>query len=90
LNAFYMLLARLNDTREPTTPKLKVSISNTHPSSKTYRLPDSDFDVILNDRDPRSLTEIPPSPRTFRSQSSVSSRGSTRQTLRRPTVSRHP
>jgi hypothetical protein len=90
LNAYYMLLARLNDTRELTTPKLKVTISSTHPSAKTYRLPDSDFDVNYSDRDPRSLTEIPAPTRTFRSQSSVSSRGSNRQTIRRPTAPRHP
>jgi hypothetical protein len=87
INAFHMLLSRLNETRQPTTPKLKVTIASTHPTSKAYRLPESDFDVTLNDRDPRSLTEIPPPTRTFRNQSSVSSRGSSRSLIRRPTVS---
>jgi hypothetical protein len=90
VNAYHMLLARLNDTRMTTTPRLKVSIVSSHPTSKTYHLPESDFDVTLNDRDPRSLTEVPAPTRTFRVHSSISSRSSTRSTIRRQTAPRQP
>lgn len=85
LNAYHMLLARLNENRYDTTPRMKVSIVNSHPTAKCYILPSSDFDVHLNNRDPASLSEIPAPSRTFYSSSPSSSRGSTRQPVRRTT-----
>jgi hypothetical protein len=88
LNTYHLLLSRLNTVRHNTTPRMKVVIDNIHPSTKCYRLPESDFEVDLRDRDPSSLSAIPPSQRPPHYSSSTSSRGSAssqrRYVTRRP------
>jgi hypothetical protein len=88
LNSYHMILARLNDIRHTTTPRMKVSLVNALSTAKCYRLPSSDFDVDLCSRDPSTLTEIPPSPRRSHPPASSSSRGSGRILTRRATLQR--
>jgi hypothetical protein len=82
LNCYHMILTRLNATVQATTPRLKVTVAQTHPSAKCYRLPSHHFDVDLQSRDPSSLSEIPPPMRHSRYQSSVSSRSSSHSLVR--------
>jgi hypothetical protein len=83
-----MILARLNDIRHTTTPRMKVTLIDVLPARKCYRLPSSDFDVDLSSRDPTTLSEIPPSPRRSHPPASSSSRGSGRVLTRRATMQR--
>jgi hypothetical protein len=90
LNSYYMILTRLNETVLPNTPKLKVTIEQTHPSSKCYRLPPNHFDVDLKTRDPSTLSEVPMSMRHSHHPPTTSSRSSVHSSTRRPLRPRAP